>query len=116
MIECSVQNCASILPQLGMRVTVYDRVGGWVGEEDHGLEKWARTRSWRSPREILQCLPFVLKAMGWPQMGLKQAQDKRIQCIYWNVYIGKITKYIIICSVYTVKDSKGHRVIRPVLT
>lgn len=27
--ECSIQNCASILPQLGLRVTVYDRVGGF---------------------------------------------------------------------------------------
>lgn len=28
-------------------------------------------------------------------MGLKQGQDKRIQCIYWNVYIGKITKHLL---------------------
>lgn len=27
--ECSIQNCAIILPQLGLRVTVYDRVGGF---------------------------------------------------------------------------------------
>ena len=31
VIECSIQNCASILPQLGLRMTVYDRVGGFGG-------------------------------------------------------------------------------------
>lgn len=84
---------------------MYDGDEGWEGEED--LEKWAETRSWRSPWTMLRHLLFILKAVGWTQKGFMQAQDKRIQCIYWNVHIGKIKKYVIMCSVYTIKDGKS---------
>lgn len=67
MIKRYVQNCASILAQLGMRVTVHDGGEGWEGEED--LEKWAETTSWRSPWTILRHLLFILKAMRWTQKG-----------------------------------------------
>lgn len=80
---------------------------GWMEEEDYGLEKWARTRSWRSPWEMLHCLSFVLKAVGVATEGFLGKIKG---------FIGENKKVMIIRSVYTIKDGKGHRVIRPALT
>lgn len=94
MTECYTQNCASILPQLGIRVIVFDRGEGWIGEEEYGLEKWTRTRHWRSPGAMLRGWPFILLAMGLT------AQDKRIQCVYWNAHFGKRKKNVL-CALFT---------------
>lgn len=98
-----------------MKMTVYD--GGGVGREDNCLEKWPRTRSWRSPQAMLRCLPFISKAMGrWQRSILSKHRIKKIQYIHWNVHMGKIKQYVIIHSVYTIKDGKSHRVISQSLT
>lgn len=78
---------------------------GWgvrVGEEDHGFEKWVSTRFWKIP-----CKALHLESNGVVTEGSLASTRWKSSCIYWNVYLRKITKDVMLSFVYSIKDSEG---------